>query len=107
MTVLLPHLVNERNALMGTGPSAGPPNTALVAALRQRTTVLQEENDELYGVLRRAETGRLDEEVKGLRVLVGRLERALRGESCTVYVWLFDAYAPCLVESDNKVKYFA
>ncbi|KIM25553.1 hypothetical protein M408DRAFT_331109 [Serendipita vermifera MAFF 305830] len=88
MAVLMPHLVNERNALVGTGSSSAPPNPALVAALRQRATMLQEENDELYNVLRRAETGRLDEEVKGLRVLVGRLERALR-------------------ESNSKAKYFA
>jgi hypothetical protein len=106
MAVLMPHLVNERNALIGTGPSTGPPNAALVAALRQRTTVLQEENDELYGVLRRAETGRLDEEVKGLRVLVGRLERALHGGHLVVRV---DSSSLCfsLVESNNKVKYLA
>lgn len=91
MAILMPHLVNERNALMGTGSSAAPPNPALVAALRQRTAMLQEENDELYNVLRRAETGRLDEEVRGLRVLVGRLERALQGW------WLTFLFSMCLM----------
>jgi len=92
MAILMPHLVNERNALMRSGPSTGPPNAALVAALRQRATVLQEENDELYGVLRRAETGRLDEEVKGLRILVRKLERALRGQLLLFYAGILRAH---------------
>ncbi len=94
MSILMPHLVNERNALLGTGSSTAPTNPGLVAALRQRTTMLQEENDELYNVLRRAETGRLDEEVKGLRLLVGRLERALRGRF-SLTLWLTLAHASC------------
>ncbi|CAG7848372.1 SubName: Full=Uncharacterized protein {ECO:0000313/EMBL:CCA74979.1} [Serendipita indica DSM 11827] len=77
MAALMPHLVNERNAINGIG-SSELIHPGLVAALRQRATMLQEENDELYTVLRRAETGRLDEEVKGLRRLVDKLERALR-----------------------------
>jgi hypothetical protein len=80
MAVLLPHLVNERNAALGTGSSSGLTHSAIVAALRQRASMLQEENDELYAVLRRAETGRLDEEAKGLRKLIGKLERSLKGE---------------------------
>jgi hypothetical protein len=86
MAVLLPHLVNERNAALGTGSSNGINHSALVAALRQRASMLQEENDELYSVLRRAETGRLDEEAKGLRRLIGKLDRSLKGEEAPLYI---------------------
>jgi hypothetical protein len=41
--------------------------------------VLQEENDELYQLLKQGETGKLKEEVRGLRRLVDRLQGALRG----------------------------
>lgn len=51
--------------------------------------MLQEENDELYSVLRKAETGRLDEEVKGLRKLVCKLENSLKG-------W-FDGSSPLIM----------
>lgn len=40
--------------------------------------MLQEENDELYELLRYNETGKLKEEVRGLRRLVQRLQGALR-----------------------------
>jgi hypothetical protein len=79
MAVLAPHLVNERNAALGTGSFNGMAHTGLVAALRQRTKLLEEENEELYSVLRRSETGRLEEEVKALRNLVGKLGRSLQG----------------------------
>jgi hypothetical protein len=41
---------------------------------------LQEENDELYDILKKGETGKLKEEVRGLRRVVNRLEGALQGE---------------------------
>ncbi|KAG8760258.1 hypothetical protein FRC14_003556 [Serendipita sp. 396] len=88
MAVLVPHLVNERNTATGFGINSGPLHSGLVSALRQRVTMLQEENDELYAVLRKAETGRLDEEAKALRNLVGRLESSLK-------------------ESSEKVKYLS
>ncbi|KAI0068763.1 hypothetical protein BV25DRAFT_1817673 [Artomyces pyxidatus] len=71
VSLLLPHLG-------GSAPDGGSSST-VAAALTQRTKLLQEENDELYELLRSTETGKLKEEVKGLRRAVGRLETALRG----------------------------
>jgi hypothetical protein len=51
----------------------------VTAALSQRSRLLQEENDEFYELLKRGETGRLKEEVRGLRKVVEKLEGALRG----------------------------
>jgi hypothetical protein len=48
-------------------------------ALAQRAKLLQEENDELYDLLKSSETGKLKEEVRGLRRAANRLETALRG----------------------------
>ena len=48
-------------------------------ALAQRAKLLQEENDELYELLKSSETGKLKEEVRGLRRAVSKLEMALRG----------------------------
>jgi hypothetical protein len=53
----------------------------VTAALTQRARSLQEENDELYDLLKQGETGKLKEEVQGLRRLVEKLEGALRGMS--------------------------
>jgi hypothetical protein len=79
MAIMLPHLVNERSAVFGSTFDSTGAHPGLLSALRQRVVMLQEENDELYDVLRRAETGRLDEEVRSLRRLVSKLERALKG----------------------------
>lgn len=68
--LLLPHL---------TAVPKGTASTSSTAALTQRTRLLQEENDELYQLLKQGETGKLKEEVRGLRRLVERLEGALRG----------------------------
>ena len=51
----------------------------MTAALMQRARTLQEENDELYELLRISETGKLKEEVHHLKKSVTRLERALKG----------------------------
>ncbi|TFY77309.1 hypothetical protein EWM64_g6706 [Hericium alpestre] len=53
-------------------------SSTVTAALTQRAKLLQEENDELYGLLQAGETGKLKEEARGLRRAVGRLETALR-----------------------------
>jgi hypothetical protein len=71
--VLLPHLKASSQA------SVQPGSRTVTAALVQRTRILQEENDELYDILKRDETGKLKEEVRGLRRVVERLETALRG----------------------------
>ncbi|KAJ7094635.1 hypothetical protein B0H15DRAFT_830316 [Mycena belliarum] len=77
-SLLLPHL--------DPAPKSAA-STSSAAALTQRTRLLQEENDELYQLLRQSETGKLKEEVRGLRRLVERLEGALR-ESHQVVVSL-------------------
>ena len=51
----------------------------MTTALTQRTRLLQDENDELYELLKFGETGKLKEEVRGLRRVVDRLEGALKG----------------------------
>jgi hypothetical protein len=56
----------------------------VTTALIQRAKLLQEENDELYEILKSGETGRLKEEVKSLRRIVGRLENALKGMGFTL-----------------------
>ncbi|KAJ7507953.1 hypothetical protein B0H11DRAFT_1969451 [Mycena galericulata] len=68
-SLLLPHL----NVV-----PKGTASASSTAALTQRTRLLQEENDELYQLLKQGETGKLKEEVRGLRRLVERLEGALR-----------------------------
>ncbi|KAH7914232.1 hypothetical protein BJ138DRAFT_1098879 [Hygrophoropsis aurantiaca] len=74
VSVLLPHISKAASSAEGTASSSSTVN----AALTQRVRLLQEENDELFGLLKHGETGRLKEEVRGLRRVVGRLEGALR-----------------------------
>ncbi|KAI6047424.1 hypothetical protein EDC04DRAFT_2623276 [Pisolithus marmoratus] len=75
VSILLPHLAKAADS----GGTIGSPNSSTVnTALTHRIRVLQEENDELYEILRCGETGKLKEEVKGLRHVVERLESALR-----------------------------
>ena len=83
LAVLMPHMlpvsVMGPDGTSGAG-AASVPHPGVMSALVQRAKLLQEENDELYAVLRRNETGKLDEEVKALRRMVGKLERSLRGQ---------------------------
>jgi WTAP/Mum2p family len=83
LAVLMPHVlpvsVMGPDGTSGSG-AASVPHPGVMNALLQRAKLLQEENDELYSVLRRNETGKLDEEVKALRRIVGKLERSLRGQ---------------------------
>ena len=81
ISYLLPHL-SGANKAPGTSPTtstSGTGTSTVTAALVQRTKLLQEENDELYELLKSGETGKLKEEVRGLRRVVDRLERALKG----------------------------
>ena len=82
MSLLLPHLNQLSNVAT---PGSGSVTTALV----QRTKILQEENDELYELLRIGETGRLKEDVRALRRVVQKLEGALRGACATLAEPLF------------------
>ncbi|KAF8845830.1 hypothetical protein BDN67DRAFT_993466 [Paxillus ammoniavirescens] len=72
VSVLLPH-INKAASSRGSSTSS-----TVNAALTQRVRLLQEENDELYELLKHGETGKLKEEVRGLRRVVDRLESALR-----------------------------
>ncbi|KAG6833885.1 hypothetical protein H0H87_007896 [Tephrocybe sp. NHM501043] len=73
VSVLSPHLHVPPAA---SGSSTG--SNTVNAALTQRARALQEENDEMYDLLKVGETGKLKEEVRGLRRVVARLEGALR-----------------------------
>lgn len=75
VSLLLPH-INSNNKHNTAGGGGG---ATVTTALTQRTRLLQEENDELYELLKHGETGKLKEEVRGLRRVVGRLETALKG----------------------------
>ncbi|PCH41125.1 hypothetical protein WOLCODRAFT_137202 [Wolfiporia cocos MD-104 SS10] len=71
VSLLLPHL-NDRSS-----PATAASNT-VTAALTQRAKILQEENDELYELLKSGETGKLKEDVHALRRVVQKLEGALK-----------------------------
>jgi hypothetical protein len=79
----------------------------VAAALTQRVKVLQEENDELYEILKSGETGKLKEDVRSLRRLTQKLEGALKGMwntsklglSRIFLTGLFDAEAHQVIES--------
>ncbi|KAF9268102.1 hypothetical protein L218DRAFT_984320 [Marasmius fiardii PR-910] len=75
ISVLLPHINNN-------GPSGSGGMT--MAALTQRVRLLQEENDQLYDILKEGETGQLKEEVQTLRRLVVKLESALKESHQTI-----------------------
>ncbi|KZT74305.1 hypothetical protein DAEQUDRAFT_720468 [Daedalea quercina L-15889] len=71
VSVLLPHI--RDHAL-----SASSASNTVTAALTQRCKTLQEENDELYDLLKAGETGKLKEDVRALRRVVQKLEGALK-----------------------------
>lgn len=75
VSVLLPH-ISKAASSEGTGVASS--SSTVNTALTQRVRILQEENDELYEMLKSGETGKLKEEVRGLRRVVERLEGALR-----------------------------
>lgn len=72
LSVLLPHI----NSAAG---STATTSSTVTAALSQRARLLQEENDELYELLKSSETGKLTDEVRGLRRTVAKLQGALEG----------------------------
>ncbi|KAI6034368.1 hypothetical protein BKA83DRAFT_4188997 [Pisolithus microcarpus] len=65
-------------SIVPVGTTGSSYSSTVNTALTHRIRVLQEENDELYEILRCGETGKLKEEVKGLRHVVERLESALQ-----------------------------
>lgn len=76
LLALLQPLIAGQSA---SGSAASNSNT-ITTGLLQRTRVLQEENDELYELLRTSETGKLKEEVRTLKRVTSRLQQALTGE---------------------------
>ncbi|KAI9512208.1 hypothetical protein F5148DRAFT_1164818 [Russula earlei] len=78
----LAELTDEANALrqhLSTQPSPSLTEPFVRSSSTTRAKLLQEENDELYELLKSSETGKLKEEVRSLRRVVNRLETALRG----------------------------
>lgn len=73
MSILLPH-IDAANKDAATSVSA-----TVAGGLNQRMRQLQQENDELYNVLKASETGKLKDEVRSLRRAVAKLEGALKG----------------------------
>lgn len=73
VSLLLPHIHAGSSADQGSSGSS-----TITAALTQRVQLLQQENDELYDILKRGETGKLKEEARGLRRVVAKLEGALQ-----------------------------
>jgi hypothetical protein len=78
LLALLQPLISGEASTRG-GPVASS-STTITAGLLQRTRILQEENDELYELLRTSETGKLKEEVRSLKRVVSRLQAALTGK---------------------------
>jgi WTAP/Mum2p family len=74
LSLLIPHLNNA--ASQNTG------SNTVTTALTQRAHLLQEENNELYELLKQSETGKLKDELRGLRRAVAKLESALTGVCC-------------------------
>jgi len=86
VSVLLPHINNAANSSNNSnsstniaGASTSGSSSTVTAALTQRVKLLQTENDELYDLLKHGETGKLKDEVRGLRRVVSKLEGALKG----------------------------
>jgi hypothetical protein len=67
--------------LSRSSPTSTSTSTSATAALTARVRLLQQENDELYGLLKSTAVAKLKEEVTALRRAVGRLEGALKGAS--------------------------
>lgn len=83
VSLILPH-INARRAghAFGAGASSSAATSSSVTtAVLQRAKLLQDENDELYELLKHCEVSRLNEEVRGLRRVVQKLEDALKGEA--------------------------
>ena len=78
LSVLLPHIHSAAGSTTTT-------SSTVTAALTQRARLLQEENDELYELLKSSETGKLRDEVRGLRRTVAKLQGALEGFFCFLF----------------------
>ncbi|KAG8936628.1 hypothetical protein FRC02_000621 [Tulasnella sp. 418] len=77
------HTQSSYSSTSSTSGGLGVSNT-VTGALTARLSSLQQENDELYGLLRSSTAGRLHEEVRGLRKGVIKLESALKDSHLTI-----------------------
>jgi len=69
----MPHIESQANH------TTSSVSATVAGGLNQRMRQLQEENDELYNLLKSTETGKLKDEVRSLRRAVSKLEGALKG----------------------------
>lgn len=69
----MPHIESQANH------TASSVSATVTGGLNQRMRQLQEENNELYNLLKSTETGKLKDEVRSLRRAVAKLEGALKG----------------------------
>jgi hypothetical protein len=96
VSMVLPHIIASSSSDVAAGSGT------VTAALTQRAQLLQDENDELYEILKRGETGRLKEEVRGLQRVVERLEKSLRRKRISSCV--FHSYELYPLESHQVVE---
>lgn len=86
---LLPHINARNDTIAAPISELGAEHvhsSSATAALLQRAQLLQDENDELYELLKHGEVGRVQEEAAALRRLVQRLEAALKGLYITAQI---------------------
>lgn len=69
----MPHIESQVNH------TAVSVSATVTGGLNQRMRQLQEENHELYNLLKSTETGKLKDEVCSLRRAIAKLEGALKG----------------------------
>lgn len=101
MALLLPHFNDARDAHAAGASTAGSTNSTVNTALLQRTKLLQEENDELYELLKHGEVSKINDEVRGLRRVVSKLEMALKGNTPT---WLRFDFGSFMLYAQNLTK---
>ncbi|KZT41196.1 hypothetical protein SISSUDRAFT_374643 [Sistotremastrum suecicum HHB10207 ss-3] len=77
LSFLHPLIRSAAESQMPQPGSASASSKSVTTALIQRVKLLQDENDELYSMLRHGEVGKLHEELAALRKVVARLETAL------------------------------
>ncbi|KZS97653.1 hypothetical protein SISNIDRAFT_481557 [Sistotremastrum niveocremeum HHB9708] len=77
LSFLHPLIRSAAESQMPQPGSASASSKSVTTALIQRVKLLQDENDELYNMLRHGEVGKLHEELAALRKVVARLETAL------------------------------
>jgi len=83
--LLAPLTTQALSASSALAASSSSSQSATTIALTARANLLQDENDELYELLKGSEVVRLKEELGGVKKVVGRLETALTGPCYHIY----------------------